>query len=415
MSTTRNFQAMLNEYLPNALLKEEMIKRDYFLKNVEKDDSWLGGTLIVPFRGASASTVKLGALPGSTEINQSVYVRGEISTQPEAWASLIFNERDLMEHGKLSEQNFLKILPGELDDLMNYFKMAVSMSFTVGAILATPTGDGQADGTIEVDRVERFELGMPVQLQDDNTAAAKYWVIAVDMNTNIITLSATMGGAAANISAYTTAQNARFYFDGAETAGNRFTSIRNSLLSLANGGDANLYGQSKLAYPYLQAINIDGAGWSPATILFDLFNAQTEVRNKGKGMPTKVVMSYAVFGVVLSALETQKGAFRLASESKSNEFGWTEVEISGVKGSFTLVAIQEMDDDVVFILDMDAFRIYSNGFFKKRKGPDGLEFFTIRNTSGYQYIVDMCFFGDIVLQRPSRCGIVFNIPVPLTA
>ena len=37
--TTRTFQSMLNEYLPNRLLKEELIKRDYILTNIEKDNS----------------------------------------------------------------------------------------------------------------------------------------------------------------------------------------------------------------------------------------------------------------------------------------------------------------------------------------------------------------------------------------
>jgi len=50
MSTTRTFQDMLNEYLPNRLLKEELIKRDYILSTIDKDDSWKGGKLIVPFK-----------------------------------------------------------------------------------------------------------------------------------------------------------------------------------------------------------------------------------------------------------------------------------------------------------------------------------------------------------------------------
>lgn len=53
---------MLNEYLPNELLKEEMIKRDYLLTNVDKDDSWLGGNLIVPFKAAGASSISAGQL-----------------------------------------------------------------------------------------------------------------------------------------------------------------------------------------------------------------------------------------------------------------------------------------------------------------------------------------------------------------
>jgi hypothetical protein len=36
MATTRSFSSMLNEYLPNELLAEEMIKRDFMLNKVTK-------------------------------------------------------------------------------------------------------------------------------------------------------------------------------------------------------------------------------------------------------------------------------------------------------------------------------------------------------------------------------------------
>lgn len=414
MATNRNFQSMLNEYLPNELLKEELIKRDYFLMNVEKDNTWLGGNLIIPFRGASASTVSLGALTDATLINQSKYVRGSLTFQPEAWASLIFNERDLLEHGKISEQNFLKILPGEIDDLMNYFKMVISMSFTVGEVFAHGTSNGSNVGVISVDRVERFELGMPLQIQTNAVGPTKAWVSVVNMNTNQVTLTSDLAlTTPIDLSTYLLVDSPVFYFDGAQTSANRFTSIRKSLLSAANGGTATLYGQSKLAYPYLQAINVSGALITSANILQKIFDGQTQVRNKGKGLPNKVIVSYNHLGAILKNIELSKGAFKQNDSPKANLFGWTEVEIYGVKGHITVVAIQEMDNDVMFILDMEALKIYTNGFFRKRKGPDGIEYFVIRNTSGFQYVVDLCLFGDIVLQRPSRCGIIFGVPDPL--
>jgi hypothetical protein len=48
MATSRDFQAMLNEYLAIDLLKQEYQKRDYLLQKVNKDDGWKGGTLPVP-------------------------------------------------------------------------------------------------------------------------------------------------------------------------------------------------------------------------------------------------------------------------------------------------------------------------------------------------------------------------------
>jgi hypothetical protein len=413
MSTTRNpdFQTMLNQYLPNSLLKEEFVKRDYFLNQVEKDDTWLGGELVVPFRGATASTVKLGGLASEAEINQSKYVRGIISSQPEIWGSLVFNERDISEHGKINEQNLLKILPDEIDNMMTFMKQAVSMQFTNGAVLATATSNGTVGGEINVDRIERFEVGQPLVIDDNNSPALKVYIKEVHVDDSKVIACTDIGlTTLADLSPYTTAQNAVFYFDGGETSGNRFSNLKSMLLSAANGGASTLYGQNKLLYPYLQSINVSGASITAANILEKLFDAQTVVRNKGKGLPDKAVMSYKHLGSILKALEATKGAYRMADSKNAQQFYWTEVEIFGVKGKLSIVAIQEMDDDAIFLLDMAALKIYSNGFFKKRKNPsNGNEFYEIRSTSGYKYIVDICFFGDMVLERPSRCGIIHSI------
>jgi len=70
MATTRTFQDMLNQYLPNELLKEEFIKRDYIMTKVDKDDNWKGGALIVPFKSAGASSIAFGSLTAADDIAQ---------------------------------------------------------------------------------------------------------------------------------------------------------------------------------------------------------------------------------------------------------------------------------------------------------------------------------------------------------
>ena len=69
MATTVNssFQSMLNENLPNKMIMEELTKRDWFLSNIEIDNGWTGGKLVVPFKGAGASTVEFGQLAASNE------------------------------------------------------------------------------------------------------------------------------------------------------------------------------------------------------------------------------------------------------------------------------------------------------------------------------------------------------------
>lgn len=410
MGTTRTFSTMLNEYLPNELLKEEIIKRDWLLTNVEKDDSWKGGTYVVPFVGASASSIEFGQLAGSTDISEDAMVRGSVSSQKEVWGSMILNHRDLMEHGALSDQNLLRILPDRVDNMMQLMKETVSMNLLGTSSFSTVSDSTNgATGVMIVDHVDRFQLGQKTSIDDDNSSPADAYVIAIDVNASSVTLSATRGGAAGNFSAYTTAQNAKFYHPGAQSAS--FQGLIDALLSLANGGGASLHGQTKLAYPFLQAVNVSGASISATNILEKLFDAYTTIRTKARGNASKILMSYKHLGSCMKLIETQKGGFKVTpTVQKASLYGWTEIEITSVKGNLTLVGIQEMPDAQIIFLDPSAIVFASNGFFKKRAAPDGHEYFEVRATTGYSYIVDVCLFGELIVKAPGRCGIVYSIP-----
>lgn len=410
MATNRTFQDMLNEFLPNKLLKEELVRRDYLLSKVEKDNSWKGGTLIVPFKAAGASSVSFGGLTADNDISQDQYVRGEVSGHKELWGAMIFNHRDIMEHDKISEQNFLKLLPETIEDFMDYIKNVVSTNLLNGAHFATLTVDGTAGGLMTVDRPDRFIEGQKVTIDDSNSSPLTGFVDTVDINTQVVHIVTTRGGSTdSDLSPYTVPQDAKCFNDGAQA--NSFTSLRSSLLSLANGGDAALYGVTKTDHTYLQAINENGNGITATNIMEKIFDALTEVRQKGRGNPTDVVMSYKNFASAMKVIEGSKGAFNVSPGSKStSQFGWTEIEVGSVtNGGLKLVGVQEMDDDIIIYMDWRALKFYSNGFFRKRKSPEGLEFFTLRKTTGYEYIVDISLFGDLVLQRPSMCGIIHSI------
>lgn len=417
---------MLNEYLPNDLLKEELIKRSWLLSNVERDDTWLGGDLVVPFKAAGASSVKFGSLTASDDIAEDNYQRGKVEDYQEIWGSMIFNEADLMQHGKVSEQNFLKILPDTVDEFMEYMKEVSSGTMLNASYFAKAeanpaggtgvnTGDGQSDGTIRVDHPERFVIGQKVTLDDDDSNQADFYVTAINLNTKVITIATARGGTTyTGVTNYTMAQNPKFYYDGVLVAGtvtNKFSSLRDALLSNANGGSANLYGKSKVAYPYLQAINIDGADITAANILEKLFDGYGTVRQRARGKANKIVMSLKHFGSCMKAVELQKGAFKtLPNTMKATEFGWSEVQIMSVTGELlTLVGVQEADDDVIFYLDLSSMKFFSNGFFKKRVAPDGKQYFEVRATTGYQYIVDICCFGDLIVHKPGVNGILYGV------
>lgn len=416
MATTRSFNELLNDYLPLDLLKNEYMKRDYLLTKCNMDESWKGGDLIVPFEGQHASSVEFGQLASSTDISEYDYVRGSITTQPEVWGSLVFNHKDLVQHdGKIPESTFLRILPGQVDAFMTYMKMAVSVHLMGGPHFAKATADTDlANGKIAVDRIDRFSLSQKLYLDDDNSNAAAYYVTAININDKTVTLSATRGGAAANISAYTTAQNAKFYHPGTEpgtSAG--MTSLRSQLLSSANGGASTLFGQTKTSYPFLQCPNIDGSGVTATNILDKIFDGYVTRMTYGKGgKAPEVVMSFKHFGSILKLLETAKGPYNVSPNSrKANPYGWAEIEVGSVGGqALKLVGVQECDDDVIYYLDWDSVTFYTNGLFKRRKSPDGKEFFESRATTGYTYILDHCLFGDLVCTAPWKNAIMHSIP-----
>jgi len=410
MATTRSFQSMLNEWLNYDLLAEEILKRDYFLNKVEKDQGWKSGPLVIPFQGGYASSIKFGSLTAENDVSQDEYVRGTITTQPEVWGTMLFHHKDLMQHdGKIKETTFLRMLPDQINNFMQGMKNAVSQNIMTGNSVTNLTVNGTVLGVAVVDHIERLTLGQKLQIVSTAPLSANVYVIALDINTNKVTVSAARGGAVLDISLYLVADDAKLVLD--DSVANGMTSIRDSLLSAINGGSATLYGVSKLAYPYLQSINLDGAAITASNILEKLFDGFNTVRNKGKGNPSTAIVSWKWMANIMKQVETTKGAFKVnPSDTKASIYGWTEILITGVKGQLTIVSVQEASDDVIMFIDWAALKFHSNGFFTKRTSPDGLQYYEVRQTTGFVYLIDIALMGDFVLNRPSTCGIYHSIP-----
>lgn len=413
-ATDRTFQDMLNEYLPNSLLKEELIKRDYVLTKVKKDNNWKGGKIIVPFKAQGASSIKVGGLTASNDISQSKYVRGSIDSYKEVWGSMIFNHTDLLQHdGKIKESTFLRILPDTIEDFMEYMKMVVSVQLGTGPHFAKVTSDtNAATGRLVVDRIDRFCLDQKFSLDDDDSAPLDVYVTAIDVNLSEITVSATRGGAAANVSAYSVAQNAVCLHDGVTGTADIFTSIKSALLSAANGGSVQLHGKNKIAYPYLQAVNINGSSVSATNIIEKIFDGYVDVRIKARGKADTVLMSFKNLANCMKKVELGKGDFKVSPNSeKASIYGWDEIQVMqvGTRKMLTFVGIQEWDDDIIAYLDWSAMTFRSNGMMRKRTAPDGKQYYETRTTSGYAYILDVFLFGELEVTKPGTCGIMFGI------
>lgn len=414
MGTRRNFQDMLNEYLPNSLLREELIKRDYMLTKMARDNRWKGGNLIVPFKGASASSVRFGGLTASSDISRGKYVRGNIPGYREVWGSLIFDQGDIIDHdGRIKEDTFLDLLTDELEDFMSYKKEVVSVQLGSGPYFAKVTVDGNASGELGVDKIDRFQIGQKFTLVDDNTAAANFYVLGINVNTDTITVSSTRGGAPADVSAYTEAQNAAIYHDGVYNSnGNHdtFISMRQAYLSAANGGLAQLHGQTKTDYPILQAYNIDGSSVTASNILEKLFDGMTEGRKRGKGNAKNIIMDLTNYGSCMKQLEISKGQYRVVEAPTESLFGWFETKIANVTGqTLTIAGVQEWDQDLIVGNDFKSHTFRTNGFFRKRMSPDGREYHEIRSEDGYQYIVDCLLFGEAEYRKPGHNWVIHSV------
>jgi hypothetical protein len=409
MATTRTFSNMLNEYLPEKLLLDELKKRNWALQNIEQDDSWLGGNLIVPFLGAVGSTVTFGSLAAANDIAEELSVRGQVSAYKEVWGSMLFNETDLLQHGKLSEQNFLKIIPDAITRHADYLSGMISQNLLTGSAVALATADGTVGGNITVAQPDRFQIGMKVIVDDNNSSPVTGYISTINMNSGVLLVVTARGGATGvDLSAYTVAQSAAIYNDGQQSNG--FDNLPSQLLSSANGGAASILGVTKTSYPFTQSINVSGATITASNILSSIFDAYVTVRRLGGGKPFKVVMSYKNYGSCLKALETQKGAFNVVPNSKKTEvYAYDAIMVGGFAGTLELNAVQEMDDDKIMLLDMSTLKFYTNGGIRRRRAPDGKEFFEVRNTSGFQYIVDHCLFGEFVVNQPKKNGIIFGI------
>jgi hypothetical protein len=110
-------------------------------------------------------------------------------------------------------------------------------------------------------------------------------------------------------------------------------------------------------------------------------------------------------------LEDAKGAYRVVEDPKESVYGWWTSTIASTSTgqSLKIVAIQEMDDDIIPILDWSSMKFRTNGMFKKRKSPEGTEYYEIRATTGYAYIVDVCLFGEAQYTKPNNNGIIYGI------
>lgn len=407
----QNYSDMLKRHMPTQMLVEEMKERNYFFRKVRKSQDWFGGRYEIPFEGGEASSIKLGSMHDASDIAQTQAILGYEDSYKEIWGAIAFYEKDL-DLNQDQKSSFLKLLPDKLDQFLRKMEREFSHQILVGAKVDTLTVNGTAGGVAEVSFPERFVIGQKYQIRNSDPVAADVYVIAIDISGKSVTLSATRGGAALNIAAYTVAKASALYIDGSVNVAtgalqNTFNSLRDSLLSAANGGSASIHNKTKASYPFLQAINIDGSGFTAANLLESIFSSMMEVARIGKGNPTEIIMSFGNYSACVKDLELNR---QYAKGDVAAGFGFRTINLSGTEGSYSFTAVREMEDDIIYLLDWNAIKLAGSHFFDmKRHGSNNDVLFPVRSTAGFTYIADIRLYGNLIVQNPSYCGIIHSI------
>lgn len=413
MSLTQSFSTMLKNYRPTNILKDEVKKRDYMFRTVKKDQKWKGGRYQIPVHTAVASSVKFGALTASDDIAETEATLAYETNYREIFHSLIFNLRDL-DSGDNYEGSFIKVMMDTIEPAARFFKEVISHNLLLGSKIDTLTSNGTALGVAAVTFPERFERDQKVILRNNDPAAAAYYVIAIDVESKTVTLSASRGGSAADISAFTTAKASAIYYDGSVNTStgalqNGMNNMRSALLSSSNGGDASLHNLTKASYKQWQAHNQDLSGATSETLLEELFKAWVMTSRIGRGMPTEILLSFDNYHHIVNSLETNT-RFRV-SDMKADH-GFSSVKITGPDGALRITALREMDNDIAPIVDWNSMRLAGMRFFEPVKSPkSGDPVYEVRAASGYQYIMDVKFYGNLIFYHPSYNGIGHSISI----
>lgn len=410
MALTASFDTMLKRYMPYQLLDELAKKKFYMWAKIRKRSDWYGGRLEVPFIGGRASTAVLGAFADSSDISEENDILGYEDLHRVITFSNKFNGSDIDKHITQGGSFIPNLLAQQSKRTSSVITARFSSLVLNGAALDSVTADSTAGGLVYVNFPERFEIGQKVILRNSDPAAAAYYITAIDMNGKVLTVSATRGGSAANVSAYTLAKSSALYEDGGVNTStgalqNNFNSLRSALLSASNGGDASIHNQTKASYPFLQAYNTSGSGIASNDILDVIYDAVMDVKRIAKGAPMEIICSYKNFAAITKELEPNRDFMAMED---STGYGFQRAVVKSPRTVFSMVPVEEMNNDVIYIIDWDAIEFAGCHFFK-REAPNGQESYVERATTGYSYIVDHKLYGNLIVKNPSHCGVIHSI------
>lgn len=408
-NVTAGLSDMLREYAPHSVIMDEF-KRDNFVFNqFGTDKSWKNGAAYqIPWELSSSNDTQMGALVDESVMGEvGNYKKAILTNQPEMWGAIKFLEKDLTRYSDL-KQSFLKIFPDKLTQLADHMKANLATMVLRGGSICTATANGTVGGVLTVDRPQFLTVGQRVLIKA--TASVTAYVRQIDMNTRqVLFYNARSGGAVVDLSAYTTALGTKVMVPGGDTE--TLTSLQTYLLPAAQGGLDTIHGQAKLSSPLLQPQIFSGSAYTKANILDQLYDFYWAVKELSKVKSSEVWVPFHVFAACSKLAQSSK---RFVDGGKKSGYGFASMTLIGSEGEFTLTAIADMPTDKIYLLNKDAFKFVGDTFFeKKRQLNSDDEFFTLRKTTGYEYIMDVCFRAEFVCTKLAGSAVVRSVPFPL--
>ena len=336
--------------------------------------------------------------------------------------AMIFNHKDLDSDNP--KANFMRLYPQKLKQFTQFISSLLSQMLLNGPAI-TPfkaVADGGVDpvandGSIFVEYPERLRIGQKVAIHDDvkNLLSAAYIKNIVIATGEVIVASnitlATVVDFSASGNQVTEANNASLYVPGGDpVTGNNFTSLSSILLPSGVGdGSASLYGITKTSYPFLQAQSFSGAAIDEDNILDELMDRFVDVSRLGQGDPSIIVMSLKHANSISKLIKENFRSSYSMSAPKKVGFGQKSFALQGPEGDIEILAIREMNDDIMYILDWSSLVFAGSKFFEPMDYGNGRNFYIDRATTGVKYITDLKFYGDLVCLNPSHNGVIYSI------
>ena len=446
MAIAAAWQTIINDKMDLNEMAYAQLKRSAMYDALTKSADWLGvsssgsdkRSYKVEFLAGGTGNVRMGGLSASAAIQKAKPVVGLVQSYKDITMSLMFNEKDLedFEIGSKGYENKVMVsVARQIEGNTQNTKNRIEDQFINGGIVCNVTSIANAaTGILVVDRPEKLKIGDNVQLAAADASSDKnkqVFVIGINKNTKAVTFSLTQGGSAGNISTYvaSTAALTKIAVDGTVDSAGAITGaldgIKPVLLSAANGGDATYLGLTKTAYPFLQALNINGSTYTSSDILQNIFQSwSTEIAlqlTEFKGKKAKnLQVSPLNYAKIAQSYEFHKGSFRKNDDPTLKVFDASKMTIASMEtgGELTFERNESLSDDVMYGLNMESWRLISNKALSYRKGeiqPSGYlgySWYTERvagDGGGYTHILDGGMSAQIVCGSPESNFVIHGL------